>query len=203
MCLISVCRKRGLSEEEINNGFEKNSDGAGFARNTGKAVSYVKGFMSVDSFKEAYFGKKLNEMLPHIVHFRKTSGTNTIPGLTHPFIISENSELSLQYKGCESILFHNGTMSQWKEKMFNFYMQRGTKIPSGTFSDTRFIAILTNYLGTGVLHLIDDKFVVVSPKKVSMIGKFTEEDGILFSNSTYKAGGYSYQNGEEFYWSSF
>lgn len=203
MCLIAVCRKRGITEEEAKNAFEKNDDGVGIAWYSNKKTHYVKGIMDFDAFKEIYFNTGIKDIANHVVHFRKASMAGDIPALTHPFIISETSDISLKYSGNNDLLFHNGTMTGWRDKMFNFYITRKNRIPEGNFSDTRFIAILTHFLGRGVLHLIDDKFVVMSGNRVYIIGKFTEEDGVLFSNSSYKTGGYSYQQGNEHFYDCF
>ena len=188
MCVICICKGRGLTEKEIVSAFRSNDDGASYAWQSEGKICYKKGFMKVEHIIKDYFSSGINTHYPHIVHFRNATNKVTAK-LTHPFIISEKSPLSLTYKGNESLLFHNGVMSDWKNKMMDFYLHNAKRIPDGDFSDSRFIAILTHFLGPNILSILGDKYVVFGLKNIDLYGSFEENDnGIIASNKSYKTG---------------
>lgn len=90
MC-VAIVTKPGaiLSADAIDKGFRSNKDGGGFAfvHPDEKKVKIEKGFMDVDSMKDAYFEKvkEFGEVSPFLVHMRiKTSGLISANN-THPF----------------------------------------------------------------------------------------------------------------------
>jgi predicted glutamine amidotransferase len=192
MCLICFAPDGvGITEEEAINGFKRNSDGAGIAWKEDGLLRYKKGLMTIDAFNEVYFGEKVCDKFPHTVHFRAASKNYVKEELTHPFIVDNNSALIKDYSGVDPILFHNGVFSKWETMMLQFYVNKGIKIPEGEWSDTRFIAVLTSFLGEKLLELLDDKFVLMYTDRAEMYGSFLKFKDRYFSNSSYKATGYS------------
>jgi predicted glutamine amidotransferase len=187
MCVIAVCNKRKMTEDEIKNCFDRNPDGTGIGWIEGDFNIYKKGFMNVDSFIEYY---KTVNMFPHIVHFRiGTSGKNN-DSLTHPFIVSAESPLLLEYKGRKSILFHNGIFSEWRKTLQILYSY-GSKL-CGDMNDTRILAAMLSYFNDyTILNKIYSKFIVLD-KRVYDFGEFTEVNGIQFSNDSYKKYEFTY-----------
>lgn len=181
MCIIAYCRKRRLSEAEIEKCWRDNPDGAGVAWTEGQNVCYIKGMQTVNEMVYVLNDERIK--LPYVAHFRlATSGTKSML-LTHPFLISPNSPLQIEYKGPASVLFHNGHWTEADEKLLTYCITHNIKIPDGIFSDSRIIAIFARYLGENFLSLISGKFVVVSPRnKIKFYGNFEETDGIMFSN---------------------
>jgi len=153
MCVIIVCRERGVTKDELQQAFKANDDGGGIAWTEEGEVCYRKGFMKAEHMSSCYFDEHINDKLPHVLHFRRATSKVT-QKLTHPYIISEKSPLKLTYRGKESLLFHNGVMSDWKKKMFDFYLHNAKKIPDGDWSDSRFIAILVHFLGVNILPIL-------------------------------------------------
>ncbi len=184
MCVIAVCGNRKMTEEEIENCFKCNSDGVGIGWSENGMSRYSKGFMSLDSFLSHY---EEIDTIPHIVHFRNSTSGGVKQELTHPFVISKDSALSLEYEGKESVLFHNGVISRWEDDLLDFYIRKNKHIPNGHWSDTRFMAILVHHLGDTVIRFKKGgKYVILTPKgKVIMFGKFEEKDGVHFSNDSY------------------
>lgn len=187
MCVIAICKTRGMKESEIRGAFAANTHGAGYGWSDGQRIHYRKGFMNVDKLIESYKDSKMKRKLPHVVHFRNATST-ICKELTHPYIISDDSPNVLEYDGDKSILFHNGVLSAWRATMLDFFMFRANMtVPSGLFSDTRFIAIVMSQLGYNSLELLNaGKFVVLTLDDIKALGDFTNDKGVLFSNLSYR-----------------
>jgi len=204
MCVIAYCKTRKLDENEIRNCFITNSDGIGIAWQRKGLVHFKKGFMNLGSFKEFY--KDFNHF-PHVIHFRTGTSGGKIPELTHPFKI--DLENPLEGKTRKGVLFHNGVIRNWQERLslIAYYcIKKGIKFPSGEFSDSRAIATLLSILGINYMETIDTgKFIVLLPYKLIMYGNFIEEKGIYFSNNSYSTSwgyrdvAYDYNYGYDYY----
>jgi hypothetical protein len=152
-------------------------------------VKYEKGFMDLESAKRAYH--RVNT-LPHVCHFRKSSCSGVTPALTHPFIVSAESPIELEYSGNDPILVHNGVIGNWRDMFRNYCIAIG-RIPEGELSDTRVMAMMTDRLGEAIFEWYSDKFVLMSWDDIQIFGSFVEQDGIKFSNNTYKSFGVTRQ----------
>ncbi len=185
MCIIAVCKQRKLTEDELKNCFEHNNDGAGIAWCQDGENYYIKGLMTLDIVK--YFYETIN-VFPHVVHFRNATSGGVSEELTHPFIVSAKSPLPLDWHGKEPLFFHNGVLSSWESDLFNFYIKKNKRIPDGSWSDSRFIAILVHYLGPNVLNFLKrgGKYALLNKNKITIYGNFIENNGVYFSNETYK-----------------
>lgn len=195
ICVIVVCKERALTEKEVREAFRANPDGGGLAWYEDGKVVLRKGFMKVNHMLDCYLGEHVNEKLPHVVHCRRATSKVT-QKLTHPFIVSEKSPLKLTYHGNEAVLFHNGVVSDWKKKMFEFYLHNAKKIPDGDFSDSRFVAILVHFLGENILPILGDKYVMFSISNINMYGSFSEDSGVFATNSSYKTGNVVYTSSQ-------
>ncbi len=198
MCIIAYCKYRKLNNEELKNCFITNSDGIGIGWQKKGLVYFKKGFMNLESFKEFY---KDFSHFPHVVHFRTGTSGGKTPELTHPFKIS--LENPLEGKTRKGVLFHNGVISNWREKLnlvAYYCIRKGIKFPDGEFSDSRAVATLLSILGLNYMETIDTgKFIILLPYKLILYGNFIEEKGIYFSNASYfgtkvytYGGGYEY-----------
>lgn len=184
MCVIAICNSKRIKKAEFFESFRCNSDGCGMAWSTKNNNKYVKGIMKVEEAWEQYNQLIPEKHFPHIVHFR--IGAPVIPELTHPFIISEESELLLNYEGKNTLLFHNGVISNWKQYLLPTFMSI-RNIPEGAWSDTRMVAIILNMIGEKALGYIDGKFVTFNNNDISITGTWEkEDDGITWSNVSYK-----------------
>lgn len=183
MCVIAICKTSRIPKAEFFEAFRSNKDGAGMAwRDKGK-MHYIKGLMSVENAWDCYEKNIEKDNFPHIVHFR--IGGPVIPDLTHPFIISEQSELELQWSGDNDLLFHNGVISNWKSLIVPTFLALGV-IPDGEWSDTRLAAMQVKKLGPDILCFLDGKFAVFSKKDIQIFGDWEKESqGIVWSNRSY------------------
>lgn len=178
MCVIAVCEAGlRLDKEQFRQCFDSNSHGAGFAWMEDGQLAWRKGFM--DSKQAWKFYKTINH-LPHVAHFRLTSAGGTIKELTHPFLITPESPITMAGKGMDRLLFHNGTITNWQE-MVMMVAFSNKSYPVGEMSDTRVMAMSVAIVGEGILD--SSKFVIASPTEFKIYGTWEEKEGIHFSNT--------------------
>lgn len=191
MCIIGICRDRKMTENEIENCFQNNSDGVGLAYPTddGK-VCVEKGFMTLESFLDAY---DYINVLPHVVHFRTATSGDVSREMTHPFKMTPKSELVVSELSESPVLFHNGVIFDWKTLLVNLVSSKQIDgMPKGPMNDTRLAAIMASIgaIGDDILEVLSGKFVKVSPDgTITRWGNFDEDKvnpGVLFSNDGYK-----------------
>jgi hypothetical protein len=199
MCIIAICKNNALDKETFKRCFQSNSHGVGFAWSNGHEVCYRKGFMDVEPAWTAYEGTPL----PHVVHFRLASVGGVKKELTHPFTCSAASPLAMDYEGTEPVLFHNGSISDWKTILTSCVINTKV-IPAGDMSDSRAMAVAVGIAGVDFLLLYNGKYAVVTPTEILTVGDFeTDEDtGNLFSNNGYKASRFTpvvYNNDTDWY----
>jgi predicted glutamine amidotransferase len=194
MCII-VIKPAGIklpATKTIENCWYNNSDGAGFMYAAGGSVHVEKGFMSLKAFKDAL--KRLEKSIdvvntPMVMHFRITTHGGTSPGNTHPFPVTEKLPLLQMTKSKAPLaVAHNGiidikpskkdisdTMEYIINQLAPLYQLKKDfyRRPAGKKLIYNFIKSKMVFLdGTG---------------RIETIGDFTEVDGILYSNSSYKA----------------
>lgn len=182
MCIIAVCKDRKLFKEEIEIGWNKNPDGAGIGWVESSKTAYVKGIMDLEEFIEVY--ERIN-ILPHIVHFRDASeGIPVNPKLTHPFIVSKSSPIRLRYRGTKPILFHNGTIENWRDYYNLLVKTKGISIREDSLSDTRVMAMMWAENGEKTFNLLNPgRVVILYPSgEIRRYGNWIEKDGIYLSN---------------------
>lgn len=179
MCVIAVCEEGlSLDKETFTKCWEANYDGAGFGWIDGEEICFSKGHMDIKSAWKAY---RMIKAFPHIAHFRMTSAGSTCPELTHPFLITAESPVHLSWRGPESILFHNGTVTGWRTLRLQLALAIG-KLPEGKASDTRTMAQLAAILGDAILVEDTGKYATISPEGLNIWGTWDEKDGVHFSN---------------------
>jgi len=90
--------------------------------------------MTVEALLEAYQGIPL----PHVVHWRTATSGGILPEMTHPYKMTEDSELFTQGDLDVSVLFHNGIISDWQASLLNLVTSGQIKrMPKGPMNDTR------------------------------------------------------------------
>lgn len=183
MCVI-VYKKKGLEVPGLNileKCWDVNAHGAGIAWRDGQEVAVVKGIMQWEQFRQVI--QEIKSRLKNydaVFHFRLTSRGRTSPEMTHPFVIGEQPErLVFRTKG--TVLFHNGTLRGFgngeKSDTCECAEWLGRLKKKG-LSTTDVVEILNKLDST-------DRFVVMSPKKVYLIGKWEDKDGYKFSNMSW------------------
>lgn len=184
MCIIAICEKRKLTEQEFMSCWKSNSHGFGYAYWTGEEVIMKKGIMDMKEAWAAYQPVPV----PHIAHFRIASAGEVCPELTHPFLCTPKSGLVLEHHGTAPVLFHNGTVSEWRSLLLNAIFQTKV-IPTGAMSDSRAMAVAVSVLGGGILTMYaSHKWVLVVKDGFIKVGDWIEaEGGVLFSNGGFRS----------------
>lgn len=195
MCII-VIKPAGVklpAMETLENCWYNNNDGAGLMYATGGTVHIEKGFMSLKDFKAAL--KRLKKSIdvtntPVVMHFRITTHGGTSPGNCHPFPVSEKlpllkmtkfkAPLAVAHNGMIDIKPSKKDISDTMEYIINqlaplyqlkkdFYRQ-----PAGK-------KLIYNFIKSKMVFLD-------AAGRIETIGDFiTGDDGLLYSNTSYKA----------------
>jgi len=197
MCQIAVCKKRPLTEKEIEEFWRSNSDGAGIAWFENKKVHYKKGFMKLEELKKWYL-KRCYDFGPHAVHFRLKSAGDKVPELTHPFPVEPQFNLSLEGI-TDSVLFHNGTVSDYRNYLILLSLIKGVKIPKNV-SDSAVIAVLVYYCGENILNEGYNRFALLKNGNIELFGSWREEDGIMLSSYTHAVRSWGWKDKTDDLW---
>ena len=195
MCIIAI-KQAGIkmpATTTIENMWHNNKDGAGFMYTKDGNVHIEKGFMTLKDLKAGL--KRLEKTIdvvntPIILHFRITTHGGTSPGNCHPFPISEKLPL-LQMTKCKAPLAvaHNGiidikpsqkdisdTMEYIITQLAPLYQLKKDfyRQPAGK-------KLIYNFIRSKMAFLD-------AAGRIETIGDFiTGKDGILYSNTSYKA----------------
>ena len=191
MCIICVSPEnvRQPDTQTIRTMFLRNPHGAGYMYARNGKVHIRKGFMNLTALLNALKEEHFTEADPVVYHFRISTQAGINPQMTHPFPLSNRAEhMKALDVDCRCGVAHNGII------------QLTTDPTNKEFSDTAvFIAqYLTRILprpsdlkNTKLLDLIyllaQSKFAIMDGKGyIATVGKFIEENGLLYSNTSYQ-----------------
>ena len=195
MCII-VSKEKGKqlpTKATLKECFERNSDGAGIMYVEKGSVVIEKGLMTFEDFYrklkdlKKHFGTDLTEKAL-VMHFRiGTSGKND-KATTHPFpITSDKNQLRATKTRTNVGMVHNGIISDY--------------VKLNELSDTQnyivdFVSVLKEldkefYKNKRVLQMLKDtcksKLCFLDNKEnIYYVGDFIKDNGIMYSNSSYK-----------------
>ncbi len=191
MCIICVKNKNSAmpSSDIITQMWESNPDGAGMCWSDGNKVHIEKGFMSLDKLLGRL--NNLHDMLtesPVILHFRIATHGRISPQNTHPFPISDNiKELTKRRYTTDLAIAHNGVIDIVPRKGISDTME---------YIMTRLYPIKKKnplfyqnelYLDNIEREIRSKMAIMNGYGNIKLIGKFTVDNGIYYSNSSYKA----------------
>ena len=203
MCII-LYKPSGVNlpdKQVLKTCFTNNPDGAGYMYAHKGQVHIRKGFMDFSSFEDSLDNvlKTIDEVkTPMVLHFRITTQGGVNKPCTHPFPLSKNmSDLrQLRYKTDIGIA-HNGIITLTSEGYYG-YKSYSTKVVD--YSDT--MKFITDYLSLIIkspkyykdkdtLELIErlagSKLAILDANgHCELIGNFTKDNGIYYSNDSYK-----------------
>ena len=191
MCVILALETQKeldtLTLEILKSAETCNPDGNGYATLINGKVVFEKS-VTMESIWQKIQDKEI--VAPCIIHARITSVGKTLPELCHPFVVNESSHNALNgtIRDDESVLFHNGTFSEYKDLVLQTAMGSGRHLPSGAMSDTRGLAFCLQTLGIEALEYIDtgfNKFAVLNSKGLKKFGSWVDVNGISSSNNYY------------------
>jgi predicted glutamine amidotransferase len=204
MCIIIAKNKKSgrvPTIEEVRNSFEYNGDGAGFMYVDNGKVIIDKGYMTLNKFLDRY-----NELLETydnfrdkslVIHCRIGTSSGNTPQNTHPYRVSgREKDLHRLNDSCELGVVHNGIISQYTPK----------SIKSSTNDTQEFIMrylfpLYSNWkdfykskaIRDGIADITNSKLVFLDANDdLYYVGDFIKDEGIMFSNSTYKTYNYNW-----------
>lgn len=207
MCIIAA-KPAGIpmpSAETIENMWYANPDGAGFMYADGNCVRIEKGFMKLADLTAA-LDKLAKERdlasLSMVLHFRITTHGGTCPENTHPFPLTDNVASMKKLRGKTKIgVAHNGIipitprskdLSDTMEYIASQLAPLHRALPA--FYKSKDAMLL-------ISNAIRSKMVFLTPDgKLYTIGQFEQEDGILYSNTSYQSWYGSWRRGNWGLW---
>ena len=200
MC-IAIAKPIGVeipNDDILTNCFNNNPDGAGFAFNHNNEVVIRKGYMKLKDFLDVFhkYDEKFNfKNRGVLIHTRITTHGGTNPQMCHPFPINSDEGALKKIEYCSPFaIVHNGIISLTsseatrKKDMSDtaiFVQKYLTKIAKNKnwFNNKANIELIE--------ELIDSKMAILNGKgKIIMTSGFTEDNGIFYSNSSYKENRY-------------
>jgi len=194
LCIIAI-KPAGIkmpTEATIKNMWHNNSDGAGFMYAKASTVYVEKGFMKLKNFKAAL--KKLEKTIdvvntPLVLHFRITTHGGTSPGNTHPFPVSEKLPLLQMTKSKAPLaVAHNGIINikPSKEDISDTMEYILTQLAPLYQLKKDFYK---HEAGKKLIYnAIRSKMAFLDGEgRIETVGDFIEADGVLYSNTSYKA----------------
>lgn len=205
MCIIIAKDKsdRLPTIEELKNSFEYNSDGAGFMYVDNGKVVIDKGYMYESDFLERYYelcdkyDNFKNKCL--VVHCRiGTSSSNTAKN-THPYPITyKESELHKTSFKCELGMAHNGIIRDytptWEKPTTNDTQEFILKYIYPLYKEWPDF-YKHKYILNGLKDITGSKLAFLdSEDNLYLVGDFTEDNKLKFSNTSYKHYSYGYSN---------
>ena len=207
MCIIAIKPKnKELQDKEtLRTCFTRNPDGSGYMFVHDNVVEIKKGYMTFDEFYKDLINdyNKYNLKNQNLVmHFRiGTSGQSKL-GCTHPFAITNDYTKLNETHLKENIgVCHNGIISNYNDRNGKYsdtqiYIAKvltpliKLNINSYKFKDIQTIIKDTTNSKWAILDKFDDVYT---------IGDFVEDNGYLYSNSTYKKFEYKYATYSHWY----
>ena len=191
MCIICA-KPAGVKfpkDAYIKNMWEGNSDGAGIMWTSNNKVHIKKGFMKYKDFKNFLVRLKKRydiDKIPVVMHFRITTHGGTKPENTHPFPISSKVKNLQALEYCTNLgVAHNGTITIKNPPEISdtmaYISQRLSKIRTrdGAFYKKQQMLDKIEKEITSKMCFLDNV------GNLKFIGKFEEEDGIFYSNTSY------------------
>tara|TARA_R100001126_G_scaffold35060_1_gene19588 strand:+ start:3363 stop:4220 length:858 start_codon:yes stop_codon:yes gene_type:complete len=192
MC-IAIIKPKGKdipSKEYIENSFDNNPDGGGYAVKRNGYIKYAKGYFDVDEYYKV-LQENIRKEDEALIHMRITTHGGTSKECCHPFPITNSYKKMRKTEGkTDRILIHNGVLGG----KFGDEAKEGV---SDTMVLTKYIdeARFSNY-GKGFKSIMNtvvsgsNKVAILTNKGITMIGSgwTNASDGNWYSNSTYSYG---------------
>lgn len=190
MCIIAI-KEKGIempSEEILETMFRHNPDGAGFMYAKDGHVYIRKGFMTYRAFKRAI--DKLGNIrnIPLVMHFRIATSGRIDAGTCHPFPISNKrkalrktdliTDIGVVHNGIipitapgnmsDTMQYIAGRLYYYQKLQQNFYVQN-------------------SYMERIEKEIQSKMVFLTSSGNIYKIGDFITDNGMIYSNTSYKS----------------
>lgn len=214
MCII-ISKDKNIDRiptiGELTNCFEYNKDGAGFMYIDNRKVIIEKGFMTLDGFLKRFkeLCSKYNDFKQKalVIHCRIGTSSGNTPENTHPYAITtKEKKLHRLYDETDLAVVHNGIISAYTPK------DRGASVNDTQKFILEYLAPIHKHYKTaykmqkfrdGIKVITNSKFVFLDKNENTYyVGDFVNENGLKFSNSTYKNMTTYYNNYCDWGWKS-
>ena len=170
--------------------FINNPHGAGYMTARNGRVEISKGFMTWADFARAVRQEAFTAAEPVVYHFRISTQAGVNPEMTHPFPLTSHIEqCKLWDVACPIGVAHNGIIrltSNSRDKEYSdtaHYIAEFLRYLVRDADDLRNAAILD-----AIHRTTDSRWALMdSTGYIATVGDFIEEDGCLYSNSTFRA----------------
>ncbi len=198
MCII-ISKDKNIDRlptiGELTNCFEYNRDGAGFMYVDKRRVIIEKGFMQLDDFITRFkeLCAKYNDFKQKalVIHCRIGTSSGNTPENTHPYAITtKEKNLHKLYFETDLGVVHNGIISSYTPK------DRGASVNDTQKFILEYLAPIHKHFKTaykmekfrdGIKDITNSKFVFLDKEeRTYYVGDFVNENGLKFSNTTYK-----------------
>ena len=206
MCII-VAKEKGVqlpTKNTLKKCFENNSDGAGLMYVKDNKVIIEKGFMSFGDFwhKIKSLKREFNSDLTDkalVMHFRIGTHGENDKATTHPFPISGNaSDLRATYFETDIAMAHNGIMSSYNydkvlsdtQSFIKDYVSVFKELNKNFIKNERVVNLITQNanIKSNKLCFLD------KDENIYWYGDKVIDNGIIYSNSTFKSERYTNYN---------
>lgn len=202
MCII-VSKEKGVklpTKKILENCFNRNSDGAGFMYVKNNQVMIDKGYMTFEDFYKRLkelkkeFGNDLTDKAL-VMHFRIGTHGNNDKETTHPFPISSNENELRKLKTTTNVgMAHNGiipyygyyTLLSDTQAFIKDYVSIFRDLDKHFYKNERVMKLIEKTANSKLCFLDNQE-------NIYYLGEFVENEGVKYSNETYKSYTYSYK----------
>ena len=195
MCIICVS-PTGTKQptfDTIRTMFKRNPHGAGYMFARDGKVHIHKGFMDIDSLLAALRSEHFTKKDAVVYHFRISTQAGVNPQMTHPFPLSNRqAHMKALDIDCGCGIAHNGIIRLTADPdnreysdtaiFITDYLSEIIRRPSD-LKDTRLLNLIHRLAGSK-LAIMD------ASGYIATVGHFFDENGILYSNDSYKTSRY-------------
>ena len=205
MCVVvyKPKNKEMPSKETLFDCFVANPDGAGYMFQKDKKVCIKKGFMTFASFLENLQKdyEDVGKDVDFVLHFRISTQGGVNQPCCHPYKVSKDmdelrlleceSDIGVAHNGIIRLTTDYGSYSSYYDYGYKFvreepkyndtmkfitdYMSLIMRSPEDVFDEDK-VELVEKLIGSS------NKFAVMTPDGVNLIGYFHEIDGIYYSN---------------------
>ena len=178
--------KKLPTKEILKNCFVNNNDGAGFSFVKDNRIYISKGYGKFKPFLREV-RKRIKDDVSAILHFRIASVGEVTRLNCHPFVVTEDKKEISKTVSCtkKPVFAHNGTLpivaKNGKSDTRQYARIIGDPlIRNNIFRNKSLMQIMGESIGSGRMAFMNRK------GNIKLLGDFEEEDGIFFSNRSYK-----------------
>lgn len=195
MCII-VSKEKGVklpTKKILENCFKRNSDGAGFMYVKNNQVMIDKGYMTFEDFYKRLkelkkeFGNDLTDKAL-VMHFRIGTHGNNDKETTHPFPVSSSESELRKLKTTTNVgMAHNGiipyygyyTLLSDTQAFIKDYVSVFRDLDKQFYKNERVMQLIKK-TASSKLCFLDNQ------ENIYYLGDFVENEGVKYSNDTYK-----------------